>query len=62
MIILKYKFKEPLGQIQLTDYIFSMKKITFMMIIQRDHRTAMKLIKKAPRRPKRKKVKKKSNH
>ena len=59
MIILKYKNKGSIAQMQITDYIFKKKKQVFVMSIQKDYRTAMKLINSVPRKPKQKRGRKK---
>ena len=44
---------------QITDYIFKIEKQRFVMRIPKDYRTAMKLIKSVPRKPKQKRGRKK---
>jgi hypothetical protein len=44
---------------QITDYIFGVKKYVYMMSIQKDYRTAMKLIYSVPRKLKQKRGRKK---
>ncbi len=59
MIILKYKNKDSMAQMQITDYIFEVEKQVYVMSIQKDYRTAMKLINSVPRKPKQKRGRKK---
>ena len=59
MIVLKYKNKDSFAQMQITDYIFKVKKQRFVMKIPKDYRTAMKLINSVPRKPKQKRGRKK---
>ncbi len=59
MIVLKYKKKDSITQMQITDYIFGVKKCVYMMSIQKDYRTAMKLINSVPRKLKQKRGRKK---
>ena len=58
LIILKYKRKPSVIQMQVTDYIFGVKKQVFIMSIPRDYRMAMKLIKSVPRKLKQKRGRK----
>jgi len=59
LIVLKYKNKDSFAQMQITDYIFKVKKQRFVMKIPKDYRTAMKLINSVPRKPKQKRGRKK---
>ncbi|TFF86058.1 MAG: IS4/IS5 family transposase [Promethearchaeota archaeon] len=59
MIVLKYKRKKSITQMQITDYLYKVKKRIFVMSIAKDYRTAMKLIHSVPRTPKRKRGRKK---
>jgi len=59
LIILKYKNKSSIAQMQITDYIFKIVKQVFVMSIQKDYRTAMKLMNSVPRKPKQKRGRKK---
>jgi hypothetical protein len=59
LIILKYKNCDSVAQMQITDYIFKVKKQRFVMRIPKDYRTAMKLINSVPRKPKQKRGRKK---
>ena len=59
MIVLEYKNKDSFAQMQITDYIFKVKKQRFVMRIPKDYRTAMKLINSVPRKPKQKRGRKK---
>ena len=59
MIVLKYKRVKSITQMQITDYIFRVKKQVFVMSIQKDYRTAMKLITSVPRKPTQKRGRKK---
>jgi len=59
LIVLKYKIKKPIIQLQITDYIFGVKKEVYIMSIPKDYRTAMKLINSVPRKPKKKRGRRK---
>ena len=59
MIVLKYKRVKSITQMQITDYIFRVEKQVFVMSIQKDYRTAMKLITSVPRKPIQKRGRKK---
>ena len=59
LIVLKYKNDNSFAQMQITDYIFKIEKQRFVMRIQKDYRTAMKLINSIPRKPKQKRGRKK---
>ncbi|MHA1748594.1 MAG: hypothetical protein ACTSYF_08150 [Promethearchaeota archaeon] len=58
LIALKYKRKPSIIQMQVTGYIFGVKKQVFIINIPRDYRMAMKLIKSVPQKPKQKRGKK----
>lgn len=59
MIVLKYKRKNSVIQMQITDYIFGVKKHIYVMKIPKDYRKARKLLNCVPRNPKRKRGRKK---
>jgi len=58
VIVLKYKNKDSIAQMQITDYLFKIEKHIFVMSIQKEYRTAMKLINSVPRKPKQKRGRK----
>jgi hypothetical protein len=59
LIVLKYKNKKSITQMQITDYIYWVKKQIFVMSIPKDYRTAMKLLNSVSRSSKEKRGRKK---
>ena len=50
LIVLKYKKKRSIVQMQLTDYVFGVKKLIFIMSKPKDYRIGTKLVSSVPRR------------
>ncbi|MHA1723438.1 MAG: hypothetical protein ACTSXH_01150, partial [Promethearchaeota archaeon] len=58
MLVLKYKKRPSVIQMQLTDYFYTPKIQVFRMNIPKEYRTAMKLLYSVPRRAPRKRGRK----
>ncbi len=59
LIVLKYKNKPSVIQMQMSDYTLKIRKREFVMSVPKDYRTAMKLLTSVPRTTKKKRGRKK---